>query len=501
MPPPMPPGIEPGEPDPIDDLIRSAGVRRRPSAMDEPDPIDDLIQSAGIRRRPSALDALDAREAESGSRLMASAAPSENVLQAQGWARAISVAIAVLAMAGLLTDIVAASQLLADSGPGALAVVWPLGAVGMLVVAALLMKYVDRFPRLSVLVVLCVGYGVAFAITLALFATSLPRSVPAALVWLLADQLIFLLPLVMWSLAGDVFTAGQATTVYPKISRWMFVGQFIGLVIATTSPWWFEPLGLDLTWLLLIPSVACLSVAALLPRALRSSSASAGHGQSMSIVSAVRDTTELVRDLPAFSWLLKVSFVVMLAGALIEFASFDVFAERFDSAGTLESVYAGASLVIFVASWLVQRFVTPRLLNQRGVAAALVVLPVATAAGAAVLVIGGALMNVVVALVGLSLWRVVRKSLDASARQTAMATLPDERRTRSSFLIDLMPLSVGYLVFAPIAAFGLSLDLLWFAPVVALALAVIAIVTSRRIIETWDTTQLSYRLKRRRRMG
>jgi hypothetical protein len=110
-------------------------------------------------------------------------------------------------------------------------------------------------------------------------------------------------------------------------------------------------------------------------------------------------------------------------------------------------------------------------------------------------------MNVVVALVGLSLWRVVRKSLDASARQTAMATLPDERRTRSSVLLDLMPLSVGYLVFAPIAAFGLSLDLLWFAPVVALALAVIAIVTSRRIIETWDTTQLSYRLKRRRRMG
>ena len=119
----MPPGIEPGEPDPIDDLIRSAGVRRRPSAMDEPDPIDDLIQSAGIRRRPSALDALDAGEAESGSRLMDSAAPSENVLQAQGWARAISVAIAVLAMAGLLTDTVAASQLLADSGPGALAVV------------------------------------------------------------------------------------------------------------------------------------------------------------------------------------------------------------------------------------------------------------------------------------------------------------------------------------------------------------------------------------------
>jgi hypothetical protein len=36
---------------------------------------------------------------------------------------------------------------------------------------------------------------------------------------------------------------------------------------------------------------------------------------------------------------------------------------------------------------------------------------------------------------------------------------------------------------------------------VALVFAVIAIVTSRRIIETWDTTQLSYRLKRRRRMG
>jgi ATP:ADP antiporter, AAA family len=461
------------------------------------DPIDDLIRSAGIRQRPSS----GGGNVASGSRLLDSAATSENTQQGQRWARAIAAAIAVLALAGLIADAVAASQLLADSGPGALLVVWPLGAVGMLAVGALLMKYVDRFARLSVLSALCVGYGVAFAVALALFSTPLPASVAAGLVWLLADQLIFLLPLVIWSLAGDVFTAGQATTVFPYISRWMYVGQFIGLAIATTSPWWFKSLDLDLTWLLVIPPIACVAVATMLPRALRGSASSAGHGQSMSIVAAARDTTEMVRELPAFSWLLKTSLVVMLAGALLEFASFDVLTERFSSAGDLQSVYAGASLVIFVASWLVQRYVTPNVLNRRGVGIALVVLPVATAAGAAVLLIGGVLTNVVVALFGLFLWRVVRRSLDASARQTAMATLPDERRTRASFLIDLMPLSVGYVVFAPLAAIGLGLDVLWFAPLAALVFAVVAIVTGRRIVATWDTTQLSYRLKRRRRLG
>ena len=150
-----------GESDAIDDLIRSAGIRRRPVVADsdaDSDPLNNLV---------------------SGSRLMNSAEPSDNALQTKRWTRSIGSAIAVLALAGLLADTVAASQLLADSGPRALAVVWPLGALGMLAVAALLMKYVDRFARLSILVVLCVGYGFAFIIALALFATPLPRSIPA----------------------------------------------------------------------------------------------------------------------------------------------------------------------------------------------------------------------------------------------------------------------------------------------------------------------------------
>lgn len=483
----MPTGNEPEESDAIDDLIRSAGIRRRPAAVtneSDTDPLGDLLKTPA-----------------SGSRLMDSAEPSDNTLQVKKWTRSIGMAIAVLALAGLVADTVAASQLLADSGPRALAVVWPLGAIGMLAVAALLMKYVDRFARLSIMVVLCVGYGIAFVVALALFATPLPRSIPAGLVWLLADQLIFLLPLVIWSLAGDVFTAGQATNIFPQISRWMYIGQFFGLAIATTSPWWLNPLDLDLTWILLLPPIACLAVATLLPRALRGSSASAGHGQSMSISAALRDTTALIKDLPAFSWLFKVSLVVMLAGALLEFTSFNVLAQRVTSAGTLQSIYAGASLAIFAASWLMQRFVTPKVLNRRGVSIGLVVLPIATTAGAVVLVIGGVLANVVAALVGLLLWRVVRRSLDASARQTAMATLPDHQRTRASFLIDLLPLSLGYLLFAPFAVVGLSLDLLWFVPIVAVLFAVLGVVASRRILETWDTTQLSYRLKRRRRMG
>ncbi len=472
-----------GESDAIDDLIRSAGIRRRPvvaTSDADSDPLNDLV---------------------SGSRLMNSAEPSDNALQVKKWTRAIGVAVAALAMAGLLADSVAASQLLADSGPRALVVVWPLGGFGMLAVAALLMKYVDRFARLSILVVLCVGYAVAFVVALVLFATPLPRSVPAGLVWLLTDQLMFLLPLVIWSLAGDVFTAGQATNVFPRISRWMYIGHLVGPAVAISSPWWLEPLDLDLTWILVIPPIACVAVAVFLPRALRGSSASAGHGKSMSIVAALRDTTGLIKDLPAFSWMFKASLVIMLAGALLEFSSFNVLTQRFTSAGSLQSLYAGATLTIFVASWLIQRYVTPKVLNQRGVSIGLVVLPIATTAGAVVLVIGGALANVVVSLIGLLLWRVVRWSLDASARQTAMATLPDGQRTRASFLIDLLPLALGFIFFAPLAVIGLSLDLLWFVPVIALLFSTLGIVASRHIVDTWDTTQLSYRLKRRRRMG
>lgn len=465
--------------DPLDDLISSTRAARRSSA----DALDELIEASGAAPRSAPESAVD------------------RVEQRKGWVRALSFALAALALSGVLADAVAASQLLSDAGPASLAIVWPIGGACLLAVAFFQTRYIDRFARMNVLVALCIIYGSAFVLAVVLFAVHAPKSIPAALAWLLADQMNFLFPLVVWTLAGDVFTAGQGVTVFPVMSRWLFIGQIAGLLIAVLFPVVFDLGPFAVNLLLLLPPLACFSVVFIVPRALRDASVSKGHGRDVSSTNVVRETVAFVRELPAFNWLLRVSIAVMVAGAMVEFSFFDVIADHFESASDLQIVYAGTSLAGFALCWVIQSFAATPLLNRLGVAKVLDILPIATVVGAVLLVIsfgGGA---VPAAIAGLLMWRIPRWSVDASARQSAMATIPDERRAATSFLIDLSPFAFGLIVVAlPIGLsrwFGEG----WIVPGLAAASAIVGVVFARRVISTWDDTQLSYRLKRRKRLG
>jgi hypothetical protein len=465
------------------------------------DALDDLISSTRAARRNSA-DALDELIADSGAAPRSAPEPAiDRVEQRRGWARALSFALAALALSGVLADAVAASQLISHAGPDSLGIVWPLGGLSLLLVAFLQTRFIDRFSRMKVLVTLCVVYGAAFVLAVALFAVHAPKSIPAGLAWLLADQMNFLFPLVVWTLAGDVFTSGQGVTVFPLMSRWLFLGQIAGLLIAVLFPVVFDLGPFAVNFLLLIPPIACFAVVFIVPRALRDASVSKGHGREVSSTSVVRETVAYVRELTAFRWLLWVSLAVMIAGAMVEFSFFDVISERFDSASDLQVVYAGTSLAGFLLCWLIQSFAATPMLNRLGIDKVLAILPVATVVAAVLLIgaIGGGIVPM--AVVGLLLWRIPRWSVDASARQSAMATVPDERRAATSFLIDLVPFALGLVVVAIPIGLSRWLGQGWIVPAIAAVFAAVSVVFARKVVSTWDDTQLSYRLKRRKRLG
>ena len=475
----------------LDDLIGSARAARRNSA----DALDDLIAASGVTAAPKS-------DPESDPESTPESTPAvDRADLRRRWTIALSFALFALALSGVLTDAVAASQLITDSGPSAIAIVWPLAGLALLLVALLQARVVDRFARLPVLVNLCLIYAVAFVVVLILFATNVPTSVPAALAWLLADQMNFLLPLLVWALAGDVFTAGQGISVFPRMSRWLYIGQIGGFALATVTPFAFDRGSISLNLLLVLPPIACVAVALIVPPALRAASTSAGHGREVTMTSVVVDTWKFVGELPAFSWLWRASLVVMIGGVMIEFSFFDQVVDRFTDASGLQVVYAGTSLAGFVLCWIIQSVAATPLMNRLGVAKVLLILPVGTAIAAVALVVAGISGMAAVTVIGLLLWRIPRWSVDTTARQAAMATLPDERRASASFLINLVPFALGLIVVAPVIVLSGSLGVLWLAPAVAAVLSVLALVFGRRVIATWDDTQLSYRLKRRRRLG
>jgi hypothetical protein len=461
--------------DPLDDLVRSTTAARRSSA----DALDELIGASGAARR-SEETSPDRR---------------------RRWELGLSYALFLFAFSGVLTDAVAASQLISDGGASTLGVVWPVGGIVMLAVVYGISGRVDRFARVRVLMWAAGLYAAAFVVVLAMLGSGVAASLPNAVAWVLADQMNFLVPVVIWALAGDVFTSGQGINVFPRMSRWLLGGQLAGLMVATLSPFAFDAIDVSLTWLLAIPVVACVAVMVIVPRALSDAATSAGHGEVESGVQAFRNTRALISELPAFRWLLRTSWLVMAAGVIIEFGFLDVAGGRFDAAGDIQVLYAGVSLIGFSAAWLVQTTLTSRTLNHRGIAAALRVLPAAAAVAAVLLLLSGVVEQVALAAVAVLVWRVPRWSLDASARQAAQATVPDERRARSSLFIDLVPFAGGLVFVALPVGLAVATGTLWVAPLIALALAGASLVVSRNVTSTWDDTQLSYRLKRRRRLG
>ncbi|MEN9504673.1 MAG: hypothetical protein RI958_599 [Actinomycetota bacterium] len=463
------------------------------------DPLDALLAPRAPRR--NSADALDDLIAASGARPRSSDEPVvDRAGMRRRWEIGLSLTLALVAFSGALADTVAASQLISDGGIGAVGIVWPIAGLLMLAVAYFQSGRVDRFARVKVLVWLCAAYAVGFAVVLVLFASSAPTWLPSALAWGLADQMNFLVPLIVWALAGDVFTAGQGVTVFPRMSRWLYGGQGIGLVAAAVTPFVFDT-DLSLAWLLVLPPIACVIVAVLVPRSLHDATTSEGHGKEQSSAEALRDTRSFVKELPAFNWLLRASFAAMAAGAVLEISFLSIADDRYESAADLQVLYGGAAVIGFVICWILQTYAATPLLQRLGVGKVLRFLPFATIASAMLMLLGGVFEQIALAMAALIVWRLPRWSIDASARQAAHATIPDERRARVSFLIDLVPVSVGFVIVAIPIGIALATDTLWTAPILAFVLAAAAVVLSKNVVSTWDDTQLSYRLKRRKRLG
>lgn len=451
------------------------------STKDAGEALDGLIQSAGVRPHGQA--------------------PEDRGAVRRRWVMGLAVAVGLLGFSGVVTDSVAVTQLVGESSPTALALVFPLGGIGLVLMSILQSRFIDRYARKSVLVRLCLTYMVVFAAVLVLFATSAPTKIPAAIGVVLADQMNFMLPLLIWTLASDVFTAGQAVTVYPVITRWLYGGMILGFGVATVVGIVSDHTGFSPAWLLVIPPVFLLAVAVFVPRILHDATLSEGHGKDESASESMKASVSLLKDLPAFKWLLGLSLAVMAGGAIIEYGFFDVAHATVEKTGSLQAIYAAVFCGVLILSWAVQTWVASPVMNRAGIGKTMQILPVATLVAAGVMVVAGATEQIAVAIVAIAIWRTPRGSIDFVGRQAAMATVPDNQRARFSNLINVVPVGIGFMVVAGPIGLSRLADNRWLAPIIAVVLAALAVGTGVKVVKKWDDTQLSYRLKRRKRLG
>lgn len=412
----------------------------------------------------------------------------------------IALSLAAVSVAGLLTEVVAASQMLTLLGPDILLLMYPLGGLGLLAIALLQTRYVDHAARLPMLRWVSLGYAIAFAVALVLLVGSVWPAAAVGLVWLMADQLNFLVPLLLWSLAGDEFNVAEGRKVFGWIITWTYAGQILGLVIATVSPPLLAGVDAPLTWLLIIDPIVCLALAIWLPRAMRNSAAARGAEREQRTVEAIRSATEFVWAIPAWRAFLIGSLLTFMAGMTL-YLGYSALAERLipDDAGALQMYLGGVGLACFAICWLIQATLAEKMQERLGIPGILLILPVTTVVGGLLLLLATGSSSLLLAAVGVAMWLIPRWSIDENARRGALSLVPDERRARVSFLVDLLPMAVGLIASAPLAFVAIVTGQYWIAFVVALILSLAAIPFALRTRRTWDESMLNWRLRRRKR--
>ena len=208
---------------------------------------------------------------------------------------------------------------------------------------------------------------------------------------------------------------------------------------------------------------------------------------------------DFVTGVPIWRTFLLASIVTFAAG-MTGFIAFMVGSgELLDlDAGRIQVFFAGISLASFLVAWLIQATSAERILERLGIPGTLLVLPIATVAAGLLLALGAVLESLVIFAIAITLWRIPRWSVDENARRAALALVPDERRTRVSFLVDLLPVAIGLLLSAPLAIIAVVTGLSWITGIIVAVLAAVAIPLSIRVLRGWEDSLLNWRLRRRK---
>lgn len=414
----------------------------------------------------------------------------------------IAVALALVAAASLITDTVAAAQVVALAGPNALSAVYTIS--GLLLGLSTIVQFtsIDRRPRLTTLRLLSVGFGVASAVTLTWALVGAAPAFAVGAVWILSDQVQLLLPVVLWSLAGDIFNTAESNRIYGWILRLVYLGQLVGLLAATVAPLWMPALGIPLVGILAMTPIACLLVAIWLPVRMRHEPTSMGQPSTETLREAVGVALTFLREVSTWRALVIAAIITAMAGVLA-LVGFTGAAESIlgPDAGQLQIVIGGTTLAVLLLCVVFESTVAERVRERYNVATLLLVLPVVTVGSALLLAAGAAWASIPVIALAMVVLGVPTYTVDESARQAALTLVPDHLRARITFIIEFGRFTLAQVAAGLIALIGSTLGWFWLTGLIAAALAAAAVPWAVKVRRTWEESLLNWRLRRRKHLG
>ncbi len=407
-------------------------------------------------------------------------------------------------MARQVSGIVAVSGFLDTSSVNSMLLVMGIDYTLVLIVGILQTLIVDRFNRIKLLSGVCLAFALVFLILRASFALGAPGWLNYAIMYLLAEQQLVLFPVIFWVLANDVFNFAQAQRVFPLIASWSFIGKLAGIGIAWALPSLFLWLGIKSEESLILNALVYFIAYLLVVAGLRQVKVRPTVQQSEPIKETLTEGWDFVRGVGSFRYLMFAIIALAVADTIIEFRFLVVTDALFVGQTAYQQFYSLYRLTATLLGFIVQTFVTSRLIKGMHVKNIFLIFPLIVLLGAGGAIASAGLWAAVAAMLTVKL---IRETVDESGRKSIQALVPEERRGRvSTFIDNILPASgtiLACIITGAIVGIGLwmgrDLHLVYLS--VAFLCGAVALWAILRLGKVYEASLLNWRLKRRQRMS
>ena len=406
-------------------------------------------------------------------------------------------------MAQQLAGIVSVSGFLSTGGVNGVLLLWLIDMTLILVITGLNSLIVDRFNRRTLLLWMLGGFAVFYLVLRLMFYVHVADQVIYALMFIFSDVQFIIFPIIFWVLANDLSGIHQSKRIFPVIASWGYFGKLLGIGIALLMPFFFQVFAIRLEEALYLNAVIYILTFIILKINLEKAENISTQPRNETIKDNLKEGWDFVHEIKSFRFLILAILVGSMAITIIEFQFLSVTQSHFNTQASYQSFYSGYRLVLTLASFGMQGFLSSRIIEKANLKNVFFILPVTLAIGSIVMLLP---TGVAGAVTGMFIPKLIQKTVDDSAANSFEGLVPEERRGRVSMFIESYPQALGTILGALVCFSFITLGGLFnlgninnFYMGLALMASLVAIGMVAEMKASYEVSLLNWRMKRRQR--
>jgi MFS family permease len=407
-------------------------------------------------------------------------------------------------------EVVATSGFVSNVGVSQILLVWAAVMFLALVGSSTYSLFTDRVERRRLGIILFCSFSLIYIGFYVMFLLHAPDFIAYSLLAILNEQQWTLFPLLIWSLANDMFSIPESKRLFPLLAAMVVIGSICGNAIAAAIG---QTLGGKSYGLLLFNAFLMLvCAAALLVARARIRGRKPKTAATRGFLNNLREGLSFVRDVPAYRFLSIAMILVGFCLNTIEYQFLVDVSTSYSDPGHLQTFYGIFKVMSVPALLFLQGFAVSWFIKRVGMKYTFAFMPGITLLAVLLTIfwispVGGVVI-LTGAIVGDYLMRVTLSGIDEPSRKIFEGYVPEQRRGRVSALMDgvLYPLGsviscalVGLVVFAVSQTWidASSGRMLYIG--MALVAALAALWAIRSFFMCYEKSMLNWRLSRRKK--